>query len=45
MEGAVWATESESEQEFQARMDRQWEEWWNSMPHSFRFPTDNDPED
>jgi hypothetical protein len=27
----IWATERESEEEFQTRLDAQWEEWWNSL--------------
>jgi hypothetical protein len=32
----IWATERESEEEFQARLDAQWEEWWNSLSESDR---------
>lgn len=45
MADSLWATERESEEEFQARMDQSWEEWWNSLPHYLRYPTDGDPED
>ena len=41
----TWATEHESHEEFLARLDAQFEEWYAMLPHAVRFPDDNDPED